>query len=673
MKHFDQDELEILAEFEADANEAAEAEMEYLLEASSGDSHSIESNLISKLSLCKEHDFSISDFSLYRDDEWLLEKPKNQGPVKVKFDRELPGSNDLKRVLLYYLIPDFSAFGQVKSYTTTHGHGYAYRHVEDYVFKANGLSALPEDIALITAKLLNSALDTAKNSPTSRHYPTLFFFIRLWCSLSIQGLIPEEYRLDIDVKRVDSRERHKDVINHFKGTMQTWVPFSESDLEQLVNYALFWTEEAMPFLTKAKDYIKANNLDVGIVARDKPDHELEAALSLKIGEETLLSFSRSKIKKSGCLEYTYFYTWIDAYARTLDKVRNAIFVLIALISGMRARELCGLTLNDVYADDYGDYWINVTRFKTTFDPNHHGETEVIPLPKFVGDKVMEFVSLKEVYQFKKQEFLFQSNKSRKVVKKATPALLKLITSELMQATTVDHIHPHRFRKTIAEILINRDERNIDIIRLLFGHHSYKMCLRYIGRNPYLVRSISQAIEQNFTEEFNEIVTAIKHGAYSGEGAERIAQQMNNRPDDFLGKQLKLTILNYISHLLMAGEPIFIHRTALGIYCVSGEDFSIDHLPPCLAGRVVLDNLLIPDHSNCQIECKHVIVLERAKQAINDNITFYLAILDNMKEKLSREAETVIRNKIAANEIHLANLDRKKSRIHSGKTKSKLDL
>lgn len=29
----------------------------------------------------------------------------------------------------------------------------------------------------------------------------------------------------IDVRKVDTIARHKDVVNHFKGTMQTWVHF----------------------------------------------------------------------------------------------------------------------------------------------------------------------------------------------------------------------------------------------------------------------------------------------------------------------------------------------------------------------------------------------------------------------------------------------------------------
>lgn len=111
-----------------------------------------------------------------------------------------------------------------------------------------------------------------------------------------------------------------------------------------------------------------------------PGSKLEAALSLVIDREEILSFSRTKRKLGYTPTKQYTYTWVDSYARTLDKICNAIIVLVALITGMRAREVFGLTLDDVYADDQGEYWINITRFKTTPDPNYQGETEAIPLP-----------------------------------------------------------------------------------------------------------------------------------------------------------------------------------------------------------------------------------------------------------------------------------------------------
>ena len=659
MKEKDEDDLDFSKEFILDAEEAAESELKDLIDATSGQINSAVGSLEKKLVLVPDGAFKISDFSEYRDDTWLLEKPTYCLAVKVSFNSDIFGCNSLKKALSFYVLPDNSPFGTLKSFSTSKGRADDFRLLEIYIFKANSLSASEDDIGLITPKMLNQALENSKNNGSNRHYHSLFSIIKLWLALSQQQLIPSEHRLTVNPMKVDTIGRRRDVVAHFTGTMQTWLPFSEPDIEKLTNYALFWVDEALPALLKVKDYILEYHLDSKdrcIVYRDEQDSELEETLSVIVGKTQLISFSRS-LARANARRNCFRYTWVDSYARALDKIRNAVFVLISLITGMRARELTGLTVDSLWKDAKGDYWINVRRFKASHDPNYQGEIEAIPLPHYVAKKAIEYLSLKDVYDFKKQGFIFQSNKSRKKLNKATTAQLRGITAELMEDTGVDRIHPHRFRKTIAEIIINRSERNIELIRLLFGHRSYTMSLAYIARNPYLVRGVAQLLEESFTLEFMEIVSAVRKGSYSGIGAERIASTLANRPGDFTGRQFKITVLRYIAHLLAAGEPLFIQRTALGIYCVMCEEITKNNLPPCLSGRTN-DFGLFPDPTHCQIECRFAVVVENAKQAIKDNVTFYLALLDGEgDESLKPAAAKSIRLKIAANERHLLNLER----------------
>lgn len=661
MSEHDHDDTEFLKELAIDAEEAAQAELQDLLDATGGELRVGTTGLLKKLSVAPDGAFKVSEYSEYRDGTWLLERPSFSLPQKVTFVSDIPGAPALKKALAYHVLPDYSPFGLVKSFKTSATRASEFRLLEEYVLQANRLSASPDHIQLITAQMLNAALDSAKQSGANRHYHSLFYIIRLWIALSQQQLIPREMRLPVNPLKVDTTERRRDVIAHFTGTLQTWVPFSESDVEKLVNYALFWTDEALPVLLRAKSYIQQHHLDAAnkcVVKRDCPDTELEQQLSVSVGGQKLLSFSRVQRTVSGGVSKYFSYTWVDSYARVLDKVRNAIFVLVALITGMRARELISLTTDAIVPDGDGNYSINITRFKTSNDPDYQGETEAIPLPAYVATRVLDYLALKDVHAFRKQGYLFQSNKSRRAVTKPTTAQLRNITAELMEDTGVDRIHPHRFRKTIAEILINRSERNLEIIRLLFGHHSYSMSLAYIARNPYLVRGVAQVLEESFTAEFLEIVTAVRNGSYSGAGAERIAATLEKRGGAFSGRQFKITVLRYIAHLLAAGEPLFIQRTALGVYCMMCEQITEHNRPPCIAGR---ENVvgLIPDPSQCQVDCRFAVVVESAKTAIKDNVTFYLALLDGANEDvLTPAAEQSVRMKIAANERHLANLERR---------------
>ncbi|SMQ30276.1 Phage integrase family protein [Pseudomonas helmanticensis] len=654
----DEDSLdaELIAEFELDRQDAALSELADLIHESNVVPGS-NIGLAKKLELDPTGSFSVSDYARYSDPVWPFENANNMFPNRVKFDRTLEGSNTLKRALIFHLIPDFSPFNAIRSYSTTKSKGYAYRVLEKYVFQANKLNATPAHIQIISTPMLLAALDEAKNSQASSDYKELYFFIRFWGALSAQKLIPPELCLQADLRKVDTKERQRDIVAHFTGLMQAWVPYSESDLEKLMDYSLFWLEEAIPHVLEAKRHVEENGYQkiAGYsIGRAQELPTFEKLFNVEIKGKKVLGYGKRIATHKRNAQYNY--TWIADYGITLDHIRNAIFIMLALVTGMRKSELSRVKFDHIYTDENGVFWITVTRTKTSKDPIYKGETQALPLPEFVGTKIREFEELRSIEPFMREGFLFQANQSVRPLKKATPAIINTLIIQLKSQINVDRIHCHRFRKTIAEILINRDERNIDLIRFLFGHHSYAMSMKYIARNPYLVRSVAQALEESFSHEFHEIVSAVRDGAYSGETANRLASQIAERPADFSGKQLKTSILVYVTHLITSGEPIFINRTAMGTYCVSAEHFTIDNLPPCLKGRAVLDENLMPDPSNCQIECRHAVVVEKAKQSIQDNIVFYQALLSNAAGGITKSVKTSLLKRIEAHESHLENLN-----------------
>ncbi|MBV6825704.1 tyrosine-type recombinase/integrase [Pseudomonas sp. PD9R] len=652
------DELE--SEFQNDVEEAAEAELAALLEETGGHLTQRAGNLVIKLEQYPDGAFPISPYSTFKQDRWTLFKNKFGATFAVIFDGMTQPMKELKKGLVYYGTPDFSPFGNIRSYKTTIWQAGKFSVLQRYLFEPNFLDGTPETIGLINHRMINKALDNAKNSTTGSHYHYLFSMIRLWTNLSIQGLMPPGLSLDIDMRKVDSIERRRDVVQHFTGNMSTWRPFSEEDLAELIDYALFWTEKALPRLLNMADYIKEKKLDQlpdCAVIRYSIDAELEQNINIKVDDITVVSPSRmrQKYEYAGRHEQ-FFYRWLHPYSVAIDKVRNGIFVLLALITGLRASELSLLKFDDVVKNGNGDYTIRVARFKTADDPNVNGETDFLPLPRFIGEKIDELEKLRSVYTLFAKGYIFQSSKSRKEMNKPNSSIVKGICRELGEATNVDRIHAHRFRKTIAEILINRNERNIDLVRHLFGHKSFAMTLKYIGRNPHIVRSVALAIEQNYTAEFTELVSAVKSGASSGPNAQRLVDRIKARPDAFSGKQLKVTIFVYISHLLSSGEPLFIHRTALGSYCVSTETYSSPHLPPCLTHMTGTVTNMLPNPARCDISCKHIVVVEKAKQSMQDNVKFYSNMLEKAADTLSEQAKKMIRNKIASNLEHLHNLE-----------------
>ncbi|MEJ8664998.1 tyrosine-type recombinase/integrase [Pseudomonas sp. LP23] len=641
-------------DFESDMQDAAEKEFERILLETGGTVKQSASTLLSKLEYYPQGDFPISNYSLFKDNVWTIFKSKDGSATNVSFEGLPNDIASIKKSLIYHLIPDYAPFASIRAYSTTKSHSSNFRVLNQYVFLDNQIIGDARSLKFITPAMLNKALDTAKQSPAFTHYSNLFHLIRFWLSLSAQQLIPVEHRLLISANSVDTPERRQDVVNHFTGSLSTWVPFSEPELKKLAEYAFFWTEKAAPLILKARDFIITNGLDKIRKKHlqtytERPD--LEKELNIEIDGTAIITLSKNFQTSAGFWNYS----WFRSFARSIDSVRNAIYILVALVTGLRSSEISILKFDDIIKTKSGRFKLRVTRFKTSRDPNYKGDVSFIPLPRFIGIKIQEYQELRSVYGLEREGYLFQSNISSKKVTRQDSVRVEPITEDLEEILEIDRIHTHRFRKTIAEILINRNERNIDIIRLLFGHHSYAMTLRYIGRNPYIVQSVAHAIEQNYIQDFTDIITALKTSNSSGESARRLAQKISENPDAFSGKQLRVTIFTYVSHLLSSGEPLFIYRTAVGSYCVSTELYSSPDLPPCLARRTETVSKSLPDPLYCDTACPHAVIVGKATRALEDNISFYQHMLDNASDTLPKQSIELLRKKVHDNSRHLETL------------------
>jgi integrase len=657
---------------EIDAQEAAEFEVDAIHNAVNGTvvepSHR---GLIGKLETDHSLCFKISDYSAYGDAPWVLHQRPHTKAMVVNFNSRMEGGNDLKRMLVYHLIPQFNPSGRLKSFnsTVTYAHGFTY--LENYLFESNGLVATAECIRVISTFLINGALDRVRDQASPRQYTLLYAIILLWINLSEQKLIPVQYRLDTPLRLVDTRERQRDLQNRIATTAEGWRPFSQEELAVLVEHALFWSTRALPALLEIQNFL----VKIGVAAQNHHqvlkstrDPALESALSIEVDGVPVCGYYATnrvqKVKGFGgkILEYKYWkYTWLRQMLVSVDKVRDAILILVALITGLRNSELGALSFDDVVEGGDGNWTLNVSRFKTSNDPNYAGEADTIPIPTFIGDIITDFNTLRDFKDLWRKGLLFEqvSNaRESQILPRATGRAMMNLGAEL----GIDGVHPHRFRKTIAEIIINRSERNIDLIRMLFGHKSYKMSLRYIARNPYLVGSVAETMETHFAEDFINIVAAVRKGTYSGVAAERIADVISNQPEAFKGILLRLTIFSYIAYLLESGEPIFIQRTGVGMYCFSGVKYTSERPPPCRVGRTLENGQVFPDPSNCQLECKNVVLLEGAKATIQQNILFYSNLISNSTKGLSRAAERKLVDKIKINEAHFAQLEQSASGV-----------
>ena len=498
---------------------------------------------------------------------------------------------------------------------------------------------------------------------SARGYNTLFFHINFWLSLSVQKLLPDEYCLDVNPAEVDTKARRQDVLNTIAEKFTGWSPFSEQELTDLLRYAFFWIDKGLPVIQDIQEYVASNPamLKKSYVAPEDGDSSFEDKVGQQVDGVVIVGFTNSpqvnRVRnRTGKLYINHYrnYYWRQKFAYAIDRVRNAVFILFCLMTGMRKREMAPLTFDDVSKGADGVWRVDFSRFKTSNDPNYFGDPDTITLPNYLGEAIWALKELREFDGNYLKGYIFQPVIGTHETNR-TDRMIMHLASQLGNEVGVDSLHIHRFRKTIAEMLIHDSERNIDIIRMIFGHASYVMTLRYIARNPFLVASVVETLKEHLAADFVDIVRAIKTGVYAGEGATHLAERLNQRPEMFTGKLLITTVMQYVSHMFEGGSAFLVQRTSLGTVCLAKTYQAGGDLPPCLKSSQNLIYPAVPDVSNCHIKCSQNLILERSRDAIEHNIRFYRTILKS-RSTLKSAAVHELEMKISVNEDLLLRLE-----------------
>lgn len=174
----------ILDEIEREASDAADAYFSELYEASHGGAEGVckqqLSGLVTKLAVSPNGCFPVSEYSNYGEMRWVLLRSEGFKDIEVYIDRARNDLQELKRAICYHFIPHLHPIGTIRSFRSTETYSDGFRYVQRHIFEANFLDASPEHIGVITAGVLNAALDDARDSGVMRAYWLLFFHINFW-------------------------------------------------------------------------------------------------------------------------------------------------------------------------------------------------------------------------------------------------------------------------------------------------------------------------------------------------------------------------------------------------------------------------------------------------------------------------------------------------------------
>ncbi|WP_155485388.1 tyrosine-type recombinase/integrase, partial [Vibrio harveyi] len=232
-------------------------------------------------------------------------------------------------------------------------------------------------------------------------------------------------------------------------------------------------------------------------------------------------------------------------------------------------------------------------------------------------------------------------------------ITKDIKKIVADITDVTDAHPHQLRKTIAWLLISRSEKNIDLIRQLFGHKSYGMTLRYIMRNELMVESVIELLEHNYTEDLQEIFEAINNNNTAGDLSDKIKKRMEEQ--NYQGSILVTDIESYVRESLKAGIPLFVSRVPIGGFCINAGNE--DSIPPCM----MKTNSKRPCVDFCNYKvCDYLIFNEESISNIHSQINYYKQKLNYLDESSNENVVTFYQKEILEHRELLERLENKKN-------------
>ena len=582
------------------------------------------------LTLDQIHQLHISDTSKFEDQVWNFNF--HGEPVNLSFGTGKWES--FCKCIAYSLLPDkpyYESITSIGSVKTRLGQvRYFIKALED----VHGIQ--PKDLPLLTCNQLITGYSHAARSNTKSHIRYFLYVTNLWLDLSTRGILPEEYSSTIDTaafyEDLSSGIDDDDAI--------PWTPIPEEKLERLWGKARLWIER------RSVDLIQISNL----LNKRKPKQysiKVSSDLGKTLLEHNFLAedgvpWYEFKISQAGrpdkrqvlIADFTkdYFY-----------RLRTYCAFVILLLTGMRILELSCLQKGCCKADPgFTDrFTLTFRRFKTASDSST-GEEDSIPVPEIVYKAITVLESLNHLTL--ESEFLFSSRngKSQRLSRKAHYVSIKKYLD----------VHPHQARKTISWLLISRDEANVDLVRELLGHKSYKMTLRYILSNHDLMDATKNLFLNHYLSEFSDLMGSICKGVYSGQAGDKLADHIQKHPDFTLANLVDSTLEDFIKVTLESGSPLFLRRTPAGAYCLGQRSLS-GTSTPCTKGRPPT-SVFNPIITNCKYdECPHSILIEDCIPNLERDIAFTKKRLaSNISD---RRTEDKYRRSLFRKEEHLRNL------------------
>lgn len=344
-------------------------------------------------------------------------------------------------------------------------------------------------------------------------------------------------------------------------------PYDLSELKKIMNYSIKYIEKY------SEEGLIAG--DIFIKSRRKHDKDKQRYIyafnelgnhilsfsepTLKNIQEEIRQDSNMFIKKYGATNSPRVSKIFSSLINVNKKLEASCLVVILMTTGMRNSELVRLQrFPKIINDEY--FHLKKMVFKTS--QTNEGKEYSIPIPKITKTAIEVLSKLGEIKDGKKNGNIM--SRSLQIIAGNTEeadlrgAIVNLIKF-LCRFTNVKKTPtPHDFRHAIAFLVSRLNQKDgYELARLLLGHKSLTMTLRYLGHyNLYINNALSELYEEESTFLLENIEENYRNGkkvygekaelftngyTFKGSFAEEFVDLMNKNILNLI-KQGKLAII-----------------------------------------------------------------------------------------------------------------------------------
>jgi len=639
-------------------------------------------NLVNLSFAASSFDFEITNNVWFQQNKWKIQYRQSEH-ISLNFNYDLgehgqrltdyPDLLFFHKALTYYALPKL-----VKKKTTSfHSTEAIFGNIKKVILCFFYTQQLVNKVligALVSnqfLKFINDSLILAESLGDNADINRLISsvrFIRHWHEISAKKILPEWSLLKYELEEICPSHKTIEIDRLAEQHKNTWQPLEPNTIKDCHDEAKSYIDDYSSSIIKAHNLIRhrpKNGINgsrtIAQVRKDgKTKHIFSALNALKLpvidnkGTPLFeLPITTKKVKSLGykCGWQYRTTVYIEEIRPQVINLKRACIFIIDLFTGMRRREISELRAKKAYRKN-GTFYLDILRFKTSDEPIMIGKPDSIPVPDIVVRAIDVLYDL-----FAENRSILQSDYLLVVdiiTKKGFEKIKEETISKDIRKFIYDFAgvqgHAHQLRKTIAWLLISRSEANVDLIRQLFGHKSYKMTLRYILRNELMVESIIELIEHNYTEELNDAFIEITEGKTAGPLSQNIKKR--NESKRFKGQILVTDIETFVHEALISGMNIFISRIPIGGFCITLSDFT-KKIPPCMKRS----GSSSPSPQFCDYKnCPHVLHNDETINNIRKQITYYQKKLSYIDDSANEAIVYYYEKEIEDNVLLLSKLE-----------------